>query len=130
MDYSQFGAMRPELILLGIFLIVFLFDTFAGEKARKATTPLTLVLFGLGTVAMWILPDSFEGSVFGGMYVSTHTCVWIKNILNVGAFIVLLQSVKWIESPDDIVRKGEFYELLRHVSDDFGAPFPALRDRS
>lgn len=112
MDYSQFGAMRPELILLGIFLIVFLFDTFAGEKARKATTPLTLVLFGLGTVAMWIIPDSFEGSVFGGMYVSTHTCVWIKNILNVGAFIVLLQSVKWIESPDDVVRKGEFYELL------------------
>ena len=27
MDYSQFGAMLPELIILGLFLVVFLFDT-------------------------------------------------------------------------------------------------------
>lgn len=31
MDYSQFGTMIPELIVLGIFLVVFFMDTFGGE---------------------------------------------------------------------------------------------------
>ena len=46
MDYSQFSAMIPELIVLGIFILVFLFDTFASESARKADGMLTTVLFG------------------------------------------------------------------------------------
>lgn len=52
MDYSQFGSMLPELIILGVFLIVFLFDTFSNEKAKKVLTPLTVTLFGLATVAI------------------------------------------------------------------------------
>lgn len=112
MDYSQFGAMRPELVILGIFLIVFLLDTFGGERCRKALSGITVALFGVATVALWIAPGSQETAVFGGMYVGAPICNMLKNILNIGVFIVLLQSIKWIESPDDVVRKGEFYELL------------------
>ncbi len=43
MDYSQFSAMIPELIVLGIFILVFLFDTFASESARKTDGMLTTV---------------------------------------------------------------------------------------
>ena len=112
MDYSQFGAMIPELIILGIFLIVFLSDTFSKDgAAKKFLTPLTTVLFGLGTVAIWLVPACGE-SVFGGMYINDTATNAIKSILCVGVFIVFLQSAKWVESDEVAIRKGEFYELL------------------
>lgn len=111
MDYSQFSAMIPELIVLGIFILVFLYDTFAGSGARKADGILTTVLFGLGTVAIF-----FAGTVpqecFGGMYVSNSITLALKSILNIGVFIVLIQSLKWTDSDDMTLRRGEFYELL------------------
>ncbi len=111
MDYSQFGAMLPELIVLGLFLIVFLFDVFSNEAGKKILTPLTTILFGLATVAIWLIP-SCDMEVFGGMYVDTAACKAMKAILNIGVFIVFLQSAKWVESDEVAIRKGEFYELL------------------
>lgn len=111
MDYSQFGAMLPELIILGIFLVVFLLDTFGGKSTGKALLPITSVLFLLATVAIWIVPSTAEG-VFGGMYVDNAACKAMKCILNVGFFIVLLQSQQWIDSEGQALRRGEFFELL------------------
>ena len=111
MDYSQFAGMLPELIVLGIFIVVFLFDTFGGEPCKKILSPLTVVLFGLATVAIWLIPSSNE-YIFGDMYVNSTACNAIKCILNVGMFIVLLQSCRWTDSEEGYVRKGEFYELL------------------
>ena len=112
MGYSQFGAMIPELIILGLFLVVFVLDVFTRDGSRKAwLTPLTTILFGLATVTIWIIPAG-NTEVFGGMYVDTTACKAIKAILNVGVFIVLLQSAQWADSDEQVVRKGEFYELL------------------
>ena len=111
MDYSQFGAMLPELIILGIFLLVFLFDTFTPDNGKKFLSPFTAVLFLLGTVAIWIVPSASE-SVFGGMYVDNAACKAMKCILNVGAFICMLEASKWVNSEQAVIRKGEFYELL------------------
>lgn len=111
MDYSQFGAMLPELIILGLFFIVFLLDTFSNNGGKKLLTPVTTVLFGLATVAIWIIPAGGQ-TVFGGMYVDDMACKAMKAILNIGVFIVLLQSAKWVESDEVAIRKGEFYELL------------------
>lgn len=111
MDYSQFGAMIPELIVLGIFLIVFFMDTFGGEGVKKILTPAVAVLFLLATVAIWIAP-SCEEAIFGGMYVNDAACKAMKCILNLGAFLVILQSFKWADSTEMESRKGEYYELL------------------
>ena len=111
MNYSQFGTMYPELLVLAVFIIVFLVDVFFGKKAQKALTPVTLVLFGLATVAMWLIPVNVT-EAFGGMYVNTQVCVAIKGILNLGVFLVLLQGQQWIDSKEGSVRRGEFYELL------------------
>ena len=46
------------------------------------------------------------------MYASSATIAAIKNILNVGALIVLIQSVKWANSEFVAIRRGEFYELI------------------
>ena len=110
MDYSQFGSMIPELIVLGIFMVVFLFDTFSGEKGKKILTPFATILFLLGTIAIWLVPASGE-EIFGGMYVNNTATNAIKAILNVGVFIVLLQSAKWVQSDEVAIRRGEFYEL-------------------
>ncbi len=111
MGYSQFGSMIPELIVLGIFMLVFLFDTFSGDNGKKILTPFTAILFALGTIAIWIIPASGE-TIFGGMYVNDTATNAIKAILNVGVFIVFLQSAKWVESDEVAIRKGEFYELI------------------
>lgn len=111
MDYSQFGSMIPELIVLGIFVLVFLFDTFSNENGKRILTPLTTILFGLGTIAIWIIPACGE-EVFGGMYINDNATNAIKAILNIGVFIVFLQSATWVESDEVAIRKGEFYELL------------------
>ena len=103
--------MLPELIILGIFLVVFLFDTFTGDGAKKALTPLTATLFLLGTVAIWLVPSTRD-VVFGGMYVGDTVCKAMKCILNVGVFIVILQAAEWIDGEKVKIRKGEFYELL------------------
>lgn len=112
MDYSQFGGMIPELIVLGIFLIVLLADTFTRDgSAKKFLTPLTTALFLLGTVAVWLVPACGE-PLFGGMFVNNTATNAIKAILCVGVLIVFFQSANWVESDEVAIRKGEFYELL------------------
>ena len=111
MDYSQFSAMIPELIVLGLFILVFLFDTFASESARKTDGMLTTVLFGLGTVAI-CFTGCLPQECFGGMYVCNSVSFALKCILNIGVFIVLVQSLQWTDSEDMKMRRGEFYELL------------------
>ena len=104
--------MIPELIVLGLFLVVFLADTFSSRDAsRKFLTPMTTVLFLLGTVAMWIVPTHPE-VIFGGMYVNDFAGKALKCILNVGLFLVFLQSAKWVEGEGMSMRRGEFYELM------------------
>lgn len=110
-DYSQFVSMLPELIVLGIFVIVLLADLFAGDTKKSFLTPMTAVLFLLGTVAIWIVPASGE-SIFGGMYVNDTMTNAVKAILNIGAFIVILQSAKWVDREDVVIRKAEFFELM------------------
>lgn len=111
MDYSQFGAMLPELIILGLFLLVFLADTFSKDGPKRFLTPFTTILFALCTIAIWLIPSS-DAIVFGGMYVDDSACKAMKAILNVGVWIVFLQSAKWTETDEISIRKGEFYELI------------------
>ena len=113
MDYSQFLAMHQEIGLLLVILIVFLFDTFSSRQIPRGLSMLSIVLFAVLTVFGFVCPVCNESvSAFGGMYVATPTMTAIKNILNVGVLIVLIQSVSWADSEHMRIRRGEFYELL------------------
>lgn len=111
MDYSQFMIMHHEIGLLIVFLLVFLFDTFLPKNAQSKLSVTACVLFGAYTLYGFFAPMTF-GSAFAGMYETTPIVASIKNILNVGMFIVLLQSIKWNNSESQIVRRGEFIELM------------------
>jgi len=115
MDYSQFLSMSQEIGLLIVFLLVFLYDTFMPAKALKGLSVTATVLFGLFTLASfcpWCTGIRDNISSFGGMYETSPIMMCIKNILNVGVFIVLIQSISWADGETQAVRRGEFYELL------------------
>ncbi len=111
MDYSQFMVMHQEIGLLIVFLLVFLFDTFLSKSKQSKLSVTACVLFGLYTIWSFLTPLE-NGEAFSGMFVTSPIIVSIKNILNVGVFIVLLQSIKWNNSETQIVRRGEFIELI------------------
>lgn len=112
MDYSQFLALKQEIGLLIVFLLVFLYDTFCSPRSAKAVPMLATVLMGV-LVAWGFCPVvKVPETAFAGMYVTSPVMVAIKNILNVGALIVLIQSIKWANSEFTSVRRGEFYELI------------------
>lgn len=104
--------MRQEIGVLIVFLLVFLYDTFMPRKALNATAGFATVLFAVFTVASFLWGDSGNVDAFAGMYVTSPVCSMIKNILNVGVLIVLIQSCRWANSEPMIMRRGEFYELL------------------
>ncbi|MBQ9077716.1 MAG: NADH-quinone oxidoreductase subunit N [Muribaculaceae bacterium] len=112
MDYSQFLAMKQEIGLLVVFLLVFLFDTFMPKKAQGSLSGITCLLFALFTAAGFCPCQLADADAFAGMYVTSPVMVTIKNILNVGVLIVLIQSCRWANSDIQIMRRGEFYELL------------------
>lgn len=103
--------MKQEIALLVVFLLVFLYDTFMPRKATGAIASVTIALFAIFTACCFIWPAG-DAEAFSRMYVTTPVCGMIKNILNVGVLIVLIQSMSWTNSDAQAPRRGEYYELL------------------
>ncbi len=115
MDYSQFLAMKQEIALLVVFLLVFLYDTFMPKSTQKALPAFSIVLMLLATAAGFCshcLGSDTTVVAFAGMYETSAVIAAIKGILNIGVVIVLLQSIKWANGESMLMRRGEFYELL------------------
>ncbi|MGM9841013.1 MAG: NADH-quinone oxidoreductase subunit N [Candidatus Limisoma sp.] len=113
MNYSEFLVMHQEIGLLIVFLLVFLFDTFLPKGAQNKLTVFATALFGAFTIGSFFLPmHAGQDAAFGGMFVTSSIVMCIKNILNIGLFLVLLQSIKWNNSEAQAIRRGEFIELL------------------
>ncbi|MDD6140019.1 MAG: NADH-quinone oxidoreductase subunit N [Bacteroidales bacterium] len=113
MNYSEFLVMHQEIGLLIVFLLVFLFDTFLPKGAQNKLTVFATALFGAFTIGSFFLPmHAGQEAAFGGMFVTSSIVMCIKNILNIGLFLVLLQSIKWNDSEQQAIRRGEFIELM------------------
>lgn len=96
-----------DRVPIGIF-----YDTFAPKRALGALGTLTCIFFAALTVLGFCPCLAADTSVFGGMYQTSDAIVTIKNILNIGTLIVLIQSVTWANSEFTRIRRGEFYELI------------------
>ncbi len=110
MDYSQFLTLRGELSLLVVFIILFLYDTFAPVKNSKAFSVTACLLFAAHTL-LNILPTGVA-EAFGGMYQTTPMVSMVKTILNIGTLLIFLQATAWLNSDEARIRRGEFYELI------------------
>ena len=103
--------MPQEIGLLLVFLLVFIYDTFMPERAQRYMPVFSVIMMALYTIYCFCVPAAV-GEAFGGMFESNAPTWVMKNILNVGVVLVLLQAVKWTNSDFVSVRRGEFYELI------------------
>ena len=113
MDLSNYLLMQPELSLIVVFLLLIMYDLFASDKAKKYYFPRACLLFLAHTVYCFVAHRCPEavGSSFAGMYVADSARWMIKNVLNVGVLLIILQANAWLSKPDSIIKRGEFFML-------------------
>lgn len=110
MNYIQFFAMRPEVSLLAVYLVLFMYDLVTTGHHRRTFHPLACALTAL--LVTLTLSNMSSYTLFGGMYESNAIIVIMKAILAFGSFLVMLQSHKWLRNEHTFYKQGEFYILL------------------
>ena len=109
MNLETFLLMRNELMLLAVILMLVVGEIFL--KNKKALIPWATILFAIHTVIGFLPLQS--GDLFGGMFHSSQLVNMFKNVLNIGVFIILLQSTDWIKKEVLPQHKStEFFVLL------------------
>ncbi len=110
MSLQIFSLMRHELLLIAVLLLILMAEIFWDPKRKKNIRIFAVVLFGIITL-LGFLPVP-EGSLFGEMYVVTPVRLVMKNILNIGVLIVLLQSITWLGKDKNSDKMSEYFILL------------------
>jgi NADH-quinone oxidoreductase subunit N len=110
MSAGQFFLMRNEILLSLLLLIVLVTEIYSAGHSRKGIIILSIAGFSIITIAGF-LPIT-EGNLFGGMFLSSRTTWFMKNVLNLGVLIILLQSVQWLQKEDNAEKVSEFIMLL------------------
>lgn len=95
MTLENILLMRHEMVLAVIALVIILTELILTKENTSKIIPVMVVLFFVNTL-VGFLPVS-TGELFGGMYRSNELIVLMKNILNIGVFIVFIQSVSWLK---------------------------------
>lgn len=111
MNFDSFLLMRQEILLLVIILLLVVAEIFMPHRKKNSIVHLAIFLFGIHTIVGFFAID--ESSLFGGMFRTDGLIHFFKNVLNIGVFIVLLQSADWIQEKIMQHNRGtEFFILL------------------
>ena len=110
MSSGNFLIMRHELLLIVAALLVLIAEIFRDPAKKGNATLFSIILFGVITIAGFL--PSQTGSLFGGMYVSSGTRLLMKNILNIGTFLVFVQSATWLKKEEFSEKTSEYFILL------------------
>ncbi|HLP73880.1 MAG TPA: NADH-quinone oxidoreductase subunit N [Bacteroidales bacterium] len=110
MSSGTFLLMRHELLLSAAALIVLMAEIFTGPAGHRKISIFSVFLYGIITIAGFI--PSPSGDLFGGMYVVDGTRLLMKNILNIGVLLVLIQSVEWLKKEENSGKISEYIILI------------------
>ncbi len=110
MNLSDFLTMRHELLLTMVAMIVLVVELNLKPGTKHKIIPFAIILFLINLI-IGFLPAK-TGLLFGGMYKNTHLTILMKNILNIGTFIILLQSVTWLRKDENRDKISEYFVLL------------------
>lgn len=110
MGIQELLLMRHEWVLIVSVLILLVLELSFSEANKINVIPAAAVLFGLITL-VGFLPAA-SGTLFGGMYTTDPLRILMKNILNLGVFVVFLQSGSWLRTKNNFNRVTEFYLLM------------------
>jgi NADH-quinone oxidoreductase subunit N len=110
MSLGTFLIMRHELLLIAAALVILMAEIFGNPAKKRSISIFSVVIFGIITAAGFL--PSASGTLFGGMYVSSATTLLMKNILNIGVFLILIQSLTWLNKKENSERISEYFILL------------------
>ena len=111
MNFSSFLLMRHEILLLAIILLLLIGEIFINSNKKSSIVHLAIFLFGIHTAIGFLAIE--ESSLFGGMFRTNNLIHFFKNVLNIGVFILLLQSADWLQEKIVTQNRGsEFFILL------------------
>src|SRR5687767_2162960 len=107
-DYHAFA---PEIVLVGVLVVVLLVDLIWEDRGRWATSTIA----GIGLLASLIpivtlAVDGADRSMFGGAYVVDNFALVFKGLFLAAGYVVLLMSTRYIEEGD--YYEGEYSFLL------------------
>jgi NADH-quinone oxidoreductase subunit N len=102
--------MRHELLLTAVAILVLIAEIFWNPGKKRSISLFSIILFALITV-IGFLPGSV-GNLFGGMYHATPVSILMKNILNIGVLLVLIQSFTWLNKEENSEKISEYFILL------------------
>ena len=103
--------MRHEILLLAITLLLLVGEIFIHKNKKGSLVHLAIFLFGIHTAVGFQYLD--ESSLFGGSFQTNNLIHFFKNVLNIGVFILLLQSADWLQEKIVAQNRGtEFFILL------------------
>lgn len=110
MNINDFFLMRHELVLVIIALLLLMVDLGLKPANKRRILPVAIVLFLIHTL-IGFLPNE-SGILFGGMFQTSPLILMMKNVLNVGVFIILLQSYGWLIKDENKEKMSEFFVLM------------------
>ncbi len=102
--------MRHELVLVALVLLVLIIDLNLKKSQKSRIIPISISLFFIHTVIGFMPAQT--GTMFGGMYHTDGLTILMKNILNVGVLIIMMQSVNWLNKEENKEKISEFFILL------------------
>ena len=111
MNYLEFFSMLPEISLLAVFVLIFIFDLVATGHRRRIFHIMTSLLM-LAQIAVCLSCCDGEQTLFGGMYHNNSITSFMKAMLTFGSLLVILQSHKWLRNTHSYYKQGEFFILL------------------
>ena len=110
MNYLQFLSMTPEISLLGVFVMIFLFDLVATGRYRRIFHGIVCLLLIAHTYIC--ITSGEEQTLFGGMYYNNPMISFVKALLTFGTLLVILQAHRWLRGSYTYYKQGEFYVLM------------------
>ncbi len=110
MSLGTFLIMRHELLLIAAVLLVLMAEIFSNPARKGSIRIFTVILFGVITITGFL--PSPSGTLFGGMYINSGTRLLMKNILNIGVLLVIIQSVTWLKKEENSEKISEYFVLL------------------
>ncbi len=110
MNIYDFLIMRHELVLVISALSLLIIDLALKPESKRHIIPIAVVLFALNAIIGYLPTPA--GILFGGMYQSTPLVIMMKNVLNTGVLIILLQSYGWLTKEENKEKIAEFFILM------------------
>jgi len=110
MNINDFLMMRHELVLVITALLLLIIDLGLKPDKKRSIIPIAVVLFIINVIVGYL--PAVEGVLFGGMFQNTALSVMMKNVLNTGVLIIMLQSYGWLIKPENKEKISEYFVLL------------------